>query len=85
MATGYKLHVYNLPEKVKGGIKIHGLKNKKGKDIVVLFHRLDHMDSVCTIEGTRKKFSLKADTPLIDIGNDEYKIDEEAQNDGEEN
>lgn len=76
MATGYKLHVYNLPEKVKGGIKIHGLKDEDGNDIVVLFHKLDGMNTVSTIEGTSKKFALKADTPLIDIGNDEYKIDE---------
>lgn len=79
MATGYKIKLYNVPQRVKGGLKIHGLKDEKGKDIVVLFHHLDGAYSYCTIEGTKKVVHLSASTPLITLENDEYKIDEEAE------
>jgi hypothetical protein len=79
MATGYKIKLYNLPQRVEGGLKIHGLKDDKDKDIVVLFHHLDGMYSYCTIEGTDKVVHLSASTPLITLGKGEYKIDEEKE------
>lgn len=65
----------HLPQRVEGGVKIHGFKDIKDKDIVVLFHHLDGMYSYCTIEGTKKVVHLSASTPLIEIENGEYQID----------
>lgn len=77
--TGYKIKLYNLPQRVEGGLKIHGLKDDEGKDVVVLFHHLDGMYSYCTVEGTDKIVHLSAITPLVTLGEGEYKIDEETE------
>lgn len=74
--AGHKIKLYNLPQRVEGGIKIHGLQDDKKKDIVVLFHHLDGMYSYCTIEGTDKIVHLSASTPLVELEDGEYKIDE---------
>jgi hypothetical protein len=80
----HKIKLYNLPQRIEGGIKIHGFKNKEGKDITILFHHLDGMYSYCTIQdpeapndSTGEVVHLNAATSLIEMGNDEYKIDEE--------
>lgn len=77
----HHIKLYNLPQRTEKGIKIHGLKDDNQKDIVVLFHHLDGMYSYCTIEGTDKTVHLNASTPLVELGNDEYKIDETKESD----
>lgn len=74
----HKLKLYNLPQRVEGGIKIHGCKDHDTDEyITVLFHNLDGMYANCTAEDTGNPVTLSATTPLIEMGNDEYKIDEE--------
>lgn len=75
---GHKIKLYNLPQRVKGGIKIHGLQDDKKKDIVVLFHHLDGAYSYCTIEGTDKTVHLSASTPLVELEGGEWQIDMEG-------
>lgn len=77
---GHKIKLYNLPQRTEKGIKIHGLKDNKGKDIVVVFHHLDGMYSYCTIQDTDKVVHLSASTPLVELEGGEYKIDEETEN-----
>ena len=78
------IKLYNLPQRVEGGIKIHGLKDKDDNDIVVLFHHLDGAYSYCTVQNPEAPndtdgdvVHLSASTPLVELGNDEYKIEEE--------
>lgn len=78
---GYKIKLYNLPQRVKGGVKIHGAyRDGKGKDIPVLFHHLEGMTANCTIEGTNTVINLPADTPLVELNDGEYQFDKEALN-----
>lgn len=77
---GHKIKLYNLPQRVEGGIKVHGLKDDKDKDIVVVFHHLDGMYSYCTIQDTDKLVHLSASTPLVELEGGEYKIDEGGEN-----
>lgn len=73
----YHIKLYNLPQHVEGGIKIHGFVSELSKKEVVLrFHSLDGMYSNCTIDGTTDQVHLSAQTPLVELGNDEYKIEE---------
>lgn len=77
MATGYKIKLYNVPENIEGGLKIHGYK-EKDKKIVLRFHHLDGDKSRCTVDGGKRVVKLPADTPLVTLENDEYQIDEGA-------
>lgn len=76
----HKIKVYNLPQRVKGGIKIHGAKDTDGNDIVLLFHKMDGMYGQCTIEGSDDSIHLQGAVELIELGNDEYKLAEETKN-----
>lgn len=78
MATGYKIKLYNVPQNIEGGLKIHGYKNNRGREIVLRFHHLDDNGSYCTVDGGKKVVNLPADTPLVTLPDDEYQIDEEA-------
>lgn len=75
---GHKIKLMHLPQRVKGGVKIHGLKDSDNKDVVILFHHLDGMYSYCTFEGTDTVLHLSASTPLVELKNGEYQIDGEA-------
>lgn len=77
MATEY-MKLYNLPQNIEGGIKIYGSGKYRGKDAVLLFHRLDEMSSDCTIEGTDHVVHLPADTPII-YEDGEYRVGEEPK------
>lgn len=80
----HKLKLYNLPQRVEGGVKIHGCKDHDtDKDIIVLFHNLDGMFANCTVEGTDNPVTLSATTPLIEMEGGEYKIDEEYEEERE--
>lgn len=74
-----RIKLYNLPQRVDGGIKIHGFRSEldsSNKEQTLRFHHLDGMYSFCTIEGTEGYIvHLSATTPLIELGNDEYKIE----------
>jgi hypothetical protein len=75
MAELHRIKLYNLPQKVEGGVKIHGLKDKDGKDITILFHHLDGIYSYSTVDGSNEVVFLNATTPLISRGDGEYDID----------
>lgn len=72
------MHLYNLPQNVKGGIPIHGVKDDRGNIIVVRFDQLDGMSSHCWVDGTTEITQLKADTPIMyDYATDQYSVVEE--------
>lgn len=74
-AEPYHIKLYNLPQRVEGGIKVHSAEG----DRVYLFDHLDGMYANCQIEGTEDTIMLHAATPLVELGNDEYKIEGEAE------
>lgn len=73
---GDKVRLYHLPQRIEGGIKINGLKDKKGEDIDLRFHHIDGMYSYCTVEGSDEVIHLSATTELVYEGNDEYRVEE---------
>lgn len=77
----HKIKLYNLPQRVEGGIKIYGAKDENDKDVVILFDHLDGMYSYSTIEGTDKVVHLSASTPLIEREDGGYDIDHEVEED----
>ena len=46
------------------------------EDAVLLFDRLEGMQAFCTVEGTKNEISIAADTPIVELGNDEYEVEE---------
>lgn len=75
----HHIKLFNLPQRVKGGIKIHGFE-VDGKETPLRFHHLDGMYSYCTVDGDEEKVvHLNASTPLVELGNDEYKIEEPSE------
>lgn len=71
------LKVYNLP--AHHAIKLHGFKDPRynlAEDAVLLFDRLEGMDAYCVVEGTKNEISIEADTPIVELGGDEYRIEE---------
>ena len=71
------LKVYNLP--AHAAIKIHGFKDPRydlQEGAVLLFDRLEGMDAFCVVEGTKNEISIEADTPIVELGGDEYCIEE---------
>lgn len=77
------LKLFNLPQ--HAAIKIHGFKDPRynlPEDAVLLFDRLEGMDAFCTVEGTKNEISIACDTPIVELGGDEYQI-EEPSNDGD--
>lgn len=71
------LKVFNLPS--HHAIKIHGFQSPEydlSEDAVLLFDRLEGMQAFCTIEGTKNEISIAADTPIVELGGDEYQVEE---------
>ena len=71
------LKVFNLPQ--HHAIKIHGFKAPEydlPEDAVLLFDRLEGMEAFCVVEGTKNEISIKADTPIVELGGDEYEVEE---------
>lgn len=71
------LKVYNLP--AHAAIKIHGFKDPRydlAEDAVLLFDRLEGMDAFCVVEGTKNEISIEGDTPIVELGGDEYRVEE---------
>ena len=73
------IQLYNLPQRVEGGIKIHGFRSElegSTKEQTLRFHHIDGMYSVCSIDGHKDHIvHLSATTPLVELGNDEYQIE----------
>jgi len=83
---GHELKLYNLPQRVEGGIKIHGFSSPAvdtPDDVVVLFDHLDGMWANCTIEGDKGEdptiVHLHATTPLLEQEDGSYKINGEPE------
>ena len=73
----HTLKIYNLPQNVEGGIKIHGFKDPRydlPEDAVLLFSHLENMDAFCKVEGTDNEISIEADMPIRELGGDEYEV-----------
>lgn len=71
------LKVFNLPQ--QHAIKIHGFQSPEydlPEDAVLLFDRLEGMQAFCGIEGSKNEISIAADTPIVELGNDEYEVEE---------
>ena len=71
------LKVFNLPQ--QHAIKIHGFQSPAydlPEDAVLLFDRLEGMQAFCTVDGTKNEISIAADTPIVELGGDEYKVAE---------
>lgn len=76
-----RLKLYNLPQRVEGGIKIYGAElvgEEKYDDPVLIFDYLDGMYANCLIEGTNKSVQLSGSTPLV-YEDGKYSIDKEAE------
>jgi hypothetical protein len=70
------LKVYNLP--AHAAIKIHGFQDPRydlPEDAVLLFDRLEGMDAFCVVEGTKNEISIAGDTPIVELGGDEYRVE----------
>ena len=70
----HHIKLYNLPQRVDGGILVKGFRVDDDKTIDVRFHHLNGMYSYCTVDGGEDIVHLSASTPLVELGNDEYQI-----------
>lgn len=73
----HHIKVLNLP--AHAAIKIHGFKSPEydlADDAVLLFDRLEGMNAFCVVEGTKNEISIDAGTPIVELGNDEYEVEE---------
>lgn len=71
------LKVYNLP--IHSAIKIHGFESPEydlPKDAVLLFDRLEGMQAFCTVDGSKNEISIDANTSIVELGGDEYQVEE---------
>lgn len=71
----HHVKLYNLPQRVEGGIKIHGYANEQGEKQVLLYDHLDGMFANLKVEGVGEIVHLQAATPLVELGNGEYEIE----------
>jgi hypothetical protein len=81
----YHIKLYNVPQRVEGGIKIYGYSSPAVNlpdDVVLLFDQLDGMYANCTVEGDEGAdptiIHLKATQPLVEY-KDGYMIEEEPE------
>jgi hypothetical protein len=73
----HTIKIYNLPQ--HAAIKIHGFEDPSydlPKDAVLLFDRLEGMDAYCVVEGTKNEISINGDTSIVELGGDEYRVEE---------
>lgn len=71
------LKVYNLP--AHHAIKIHGFSSPAynlPEDAVLLFDRLEGMEAFCVVDGTKNEISIDANTSIVELGGDEYQVEE---------
>lgn len=77
IGEAHHIKVYNLP--AHAAIKIHGFKAPEynlADDAVLLFDRVEGMEAFCTVEGTKNEISIDATTSIVELGNDEYQVEE---------
>jgi len=70
------LKVFNLPQ--HAAIKIHGFDSPEynlPEKVVLLFDRLEGMEAFCVVEGSKNEISIAADTPIVELGGDEYQVE----------
>lgn len=70
--------VANLPQNVEGGIKIHGFQSPVydlPKNVVLLFTHLEGSEAVCQVEGRNTGVSIDSNTPLVELGSDEWRVE----------
>lgn len=73
----HHIKVVNLPQ--HAAIKIHGFSSPEynlPEGAVLLFDRLEGMQAFCQVEGTDNEISIDANTPIVELGGDEYRVDE---------
>ena len=73
----HHIKVFNLPQ--HAAIKIHGFSSPEydlPEDSVLLFDRLEGMQAFCTVEGTTNEISIDANTSIVEMGGDEYQVEE---------
>lgn len=71
------LKVFNLPQ--HAAIKIHGFSSPAYNlpdDAVLLFDRLEGVEAYCVVEGTKNEISIDGNTPIVELGGDEYRFEE---------
>ena len=72
----HHIRLYNLPQRIEGGILLRGFRAAKDQTLDLRFHHLDGMFSNCTVDGDESHtVKLDASTPLVELGNDEYQIE----------
>lgn len=75
--TPHVISVANLPQ--HAAIKIHGFSSPEydlPEDSVLLFDRLEGMQAFCKVDGTKNEISIDANTKIVELGGDEYKVAE---------
>lgn len=73
----HHIKVFNLPQ--HAAIKIHGFQAPEydlPEGVVLLFDRLEGMQAFCKVEGTDNEISIAGDTPIVELGGDEYRVEE---------
>ena len=73
----HHIKVFNLPQ--HAAIKIHGFSSPEydlPEDAVLLFDRMEGMQAFCTVEGTNNEISIAGDTAIVELGGDEYQVEE---------
>lgn len=73
----HHIKVFNLPQHV--AVKIHGFDSPEydlPEGSVLLFDRLEGMQAFCQVEGTSNEISIAADTLVVELGGDEYQVEE---------
>ena len=75
--TPHTISVANLPQ--HAAIKIHGFSSPEydlPEDAILLFDRLEGMQAFCGVEGSDNEISINANTQIVELGGDEYKVKE---------
>lgn len=73
----HHIKVFNLPQ--HAAIKIYGFSSPEynlPEGAVLLFDRMEGMQAFCTVKGSKNEISIAADTPIIELGGDEYRVEE---------
>lgn len=75
--AAHHIKVFNLPQ--HAAIKIHGFSSPEydlPEGAVLLFDRMEGMQAFCQVEGTDNEISIAGDTAIVELGGDEYKVEE---------
>lgn len=71
------MKLYDLPQRTKEGVKIYGLQDTKGNDLILRFGHIDGMYSYCWVEDKPEElFHLSAVT-ILEKYKDGYRVIED--------